>query len=148
MPSAAYLTHTHGACADFPSIRKILVNWLVEVIEDDGMKSETLFLAVNYLDRYLSKRPVPQDELQLVAITAILVASKHEELAPQSVQNLQNLVKSASHADSVQNLQNLVKPASQADSVQNLQNLVKSASHADVLNMEAQLLHTLDYSLT
>ena len=31
MANAAYKTHSHGACADFPSIRKILVNWLVEV---------------------------------------------------------------------------------------------------------------------
>lgn len=52
------------------------------------MKCETLYLAVNYLDRYLAKRVVAREELQLVGITAILVASKHEELAPQSVQNL------------------------------------------------------------
>ena len=57
MPTAPYITHSRGVCADFPSIRRILVNWLVEVIDDDDMKSETLFLAVNYLDRWHPQLP-------------------------------------------------------------------------------------------
>jgi len=57
MPTAPYITHTRGVCADFQSIRRILVNWLVEVIDDDDMKSETLFLAVNYLDRWHPQLP-------------------------------------------------------------------------------------------
>ena len=52
------------------------------------MKPETLFLAVNLLDRVLAKKRVDRQQLRLVGVTAILIASKHEELAPQGVQNL------------------------------------------------------------
>ena len=36
-------------------MRKILVNWLQEVNTEFQFKRETMYLAVNYLDRYLSK---------------------------------------------------------------------------------------------
>ena len=60
----------------------------MQVVEEAKMKSETLFLSVNYMDRLLSLIDMERDKLQLVGITSILVASKHEELAPQSVHNL------------------------------------------------------------
>lgn len=72
----------------FAAMRKILVEWLVEVVEEARMKCETLFLSVNYMDRLLAMTNIAREKLQLVGITSILVASKHEELAPQSVQNL------------------------------------------------------------
>lgn len=49
-----------------PLMRSILVDWLVEVAQEYRMCSDTLFLAVAYVDRYLSLRPVPRSQLQLV----------------------------------------------------------------------------------
>jgi len=47
--------------------------------------ADTLFLAVSYLDRYLSLRCVPRARLQLVGITCMLLAAKYEEIyAPQA----------------------------------------------------------------
>ncbi len=46
--------------------------------------SDTLFLAVSYLDRYLSLIPVTRNLLQLVGVTCLLLAAKYEEIyAPQ-----------------------------------------------------------------
>ena len=46
--------------------------------------ADTLFLAVSYLDRYLSLRAVPRARLQLVGVTCMLLAAKYEEIyAPQ-----------------------------------------------------------------
>lgn len=46
--------------------------------------SDTLFLAVSYLDRYLSLIPVTRTRLQLVGVTCLLLAAKYEEIyAPQ-----------------------------------------------------------------
>ena len=46
--------------------------------------ADTLFLAVSYLDRYLSLRVVPRARLQLVGVTCMLLAAKYEEIyAPQ-----------------------------------------------------------------
>jgi hypothetical protein len=49
---------------------------------------ETLYLTVNIIDRYLSIRSVTRKELQLVGISAMLIASKYEEIWPLEVGNL------------------------------------------------------------
>jgi hypothetical protein len=60
--------------------RGILVDWIVQVHYRFKMVPETLFMAVNFLDRFLSVQEVNRDKLQLVGITALLVASKYEEI--------------------------------------------------------------------
>lgn len=65
-------------------MRGILVDWLVEVAQEYKLVSETLFLAVNYIDRFLSCEVAPRRKLQLVGITCMLIAAKYEEIyAPQ-----------------------------------------------------------------
>lgn len=45
---------------------------------------ETLFLTTNLIDRYLALQSVERKNLQLVGMTAMLVASKYEEIwAPE-----------------------------------------------------------------
>lgn len=41
---------------------------------------ETLYLTVNLIDRFLSLQSVARKKLQLVGITAMLVACKYEEV--------------------------------------------------------------------
>lgn len=66
-------------------MRAILVDWLVEVAGEYKMHSDTLFLAVALVDRYLSVRAVPRGELQLAGVAAMWVAAKYEEIYPPSV---------------------------------------------------------------
>jgi len=67
-----------------PQMRAILVDWLVEVAEEYRLNTETLFLAVNYIDRFLSRVTVSKSQLQLVGVTCMFLASKYEEIyAPQ-----------------------------------------------------------------
>jgi hypothetical protein len=40
------------------------------------MFPETIFTVVTFIDRYLAKKTVPLGELQLVGITALLIAAK------------------------------------------------------------------------
>ncbi|XP_017572625.1 cyclin-A1 [Pygocentrus nattereri] len=68
------------------SMRVILVDWLVEVAEEYKLCSETILLAVNYLDRFLSCMSVLRGKLQLVGTAAILVAAKYEEIYPPEVE--------------------------------------------------------------
>jgi hypothetical protein len=65
--------------------RGILVDWMVQVHYRFKMVPETLFMAVNFLDRYLGLQEVGRDKLQLVGIAALLVASKYEEIYPPPV---------------------------------------------------------------
>uniref|UniRef100_A0A8D0BP04 Cyclin-A2 n=1 Tax=Salvator merianae TaxID=96440 RepID=A0A8D0BP04_SALMN len=67
------------------SMRAILVDWLVEVGEEYKLHTETLYLAVNYLDRFLSCMSVLRGKLQLVGTAAILLAAKYEEICPPEV---------------------------------------------------------------
>jgi G2/mitotic-specific cyclin-B, other len=61
-------------------MRSILVDWLVEVHLKFKLLPETLYLTVNILDRYLEKVIVTRNRLQLVGISAMMVASKYEEI--------------------------------------------------------------------
>ncbi|KAK9821103.1 hypothetical protein WJX81_004601 [Elliptochloris bilobata] len=81
-PSTSYMSAVQTDINQ--SMRGILVDWLVEVAQEYKLVADTLFLAVSYLDRYLSLRNVPRARLQLVGITCMLLAAKYEEIyAPQ-----------------------------------------------------------------
>lgn len=65
-------------------MRAILIDWLVEVHLKFKLYPETLYLTVNLIDRYLEKEEVLRQHLQLVGVTAMLIASKYEEIyAPE-----------------------------------------------------------------
>lgn len=68
-------------------MRAILIDWLVEVHLKFKLVPETLYLTVNLIDRYLEKVPVMREKLQLVGVTAMLVASKFEEIYAPEVQD-------------------------------------------------------------
>merc|ERR1719253_1664991 len=68
-------------------MRAILIDWLVEVHMKYGLKHETLFLAVNVIDRYLEKRRITRKKLQLVGVTGMLIAAKFEEIYPPEVRD-------------------------------------------------------------
>lgn len=57
------------------SMRSILVDLLVEVSEEYKLHRETLFLAVNYIDRFLSQMSVQRSKLQLVGAASMFLAS-------------------------------------------------------------------------
>ncbi|XP_004290902.1 PREDICTED: cyclin-A1-1 [Fragaria vesca subsp. vesca] len=67
-----------------PSMRAILVDWLVEVAEEYRLVPDTLYLTVNYIDRYLTGNPMNRQRLQLLGVACMMIASKYEEIcAPQ-----------------------------------------------------------------
>lgn len=72
-------------------MRGILVDWLVEVHTRFHLLPETLFLAVNIVDRFLSEKVVQLDRLQLVGITALFIASKYEEVLSPHVSNFRHV---------------------------------------------------------
>lgn len=67
------------------SMRTILVDWLVEVCEEYRLQSETLCLAISYIDRFLSFMSVVRAKLQLVGTAAMFIAAKYEEIYPPDV---------------------------------------------------------------
>jgi G2/mitotic-specific cyclin-B, other len=68
-------------------MRSILVDWLLEVHMKFRLEQETIYLCINILDRYLAITLVERNELQLVGVTALLLASKYEEIYPPEVKD-------------------------------------------------------------
>lgn len=65
-------------------MRAILIDWLIEVHNKFELLKETLYLTINIVDRFLASTNVSRKELQLVGISAMLMASKYEEIwAPE-----------------------------------------------------------------
>ncbi|KAI1752561.1 cyclin-like protein [Xylaria castorea] len=71
--------------------RGILIDWLIEVHTRFHLLPETLFLTINIIDRFLSKKVVQLDRLQLVGITAMFIASKYEEVLSPHVGNFKHV---------------------------------------------------------
>ena len=78
----------HGFMKNQPELnekmRTVLIDWMVEVHQKFKLLPETLYLAVNLLDRYIEKEKIPKNKLQLVGVSAMLIACKYEEIyAPE-----------------------------------------------------------------
>ncbi|KAK2416568.1 G2/mitotic-specific cyclin S13-7 [Trifolium repens] len=72
-------------------MRAILIDWLVDVHTKFDLSPETLYLTINIVDRFLAVKLVPRKELQLVGISAMLMASKYEEIWPPEVNDFVTL---------------------------------------------------------
>lgn len=97
-PNASYMDHQ----AEIQwSMRSVLMDWLVQVHNRFTLLPETLFLAVNYVDRFLSCKVVSLGKLQLVGATALFVAAKYEEINCPSVQEIVYMVDGAYTVDEI-----------------------------------------------
>ncbi|KAL2241015.1 UNVERIFIED_CONTAM: putative cyclin-A3-1 [Sesamum indicum] len=70
------------------NMRGILIDWLVEVAEEYKLLSDTLYLTVSYIDRFLSVNAINRQRLQLLGVSSMLIASKYEEISPPHVEDL------------------------------------------------------------
>lgn len=69
-----------------PRMRAILLDWLIEVCDVYKLHRETYYLAVDYIDRYLSgPRKISKNQLQLIGITCLFIAAKIEEIYPPKI---------------------------------------------------------------
>ncbi|KAF9616823.1 hypothetical protein IFM89_032673 [Coptis chinensis] len=69
------------------TMRGILIDWLVEVTEEYKLTSDTLYLTVYLIDRFLSHNYIVRQKLQLLGITCMLIASKYEEICAPRVED-------------------------------------------------------------
>lgn len=87
MPQHGYIKNVQSDVNE--KMRAILVDWLVDVHIRFKLLPETLFLTVNIVDRYLELNCVPRQRLQLVGTSAMLIASKYEEIYPPEVKEFE-----------------------------------------------------------
>lgn len=65
-----------------PHMRKIVADWMLEVTEEQKCSPEIFSLAMNYMDRVLSRVDIRKDQFQLLASVCIFLASKFKESNP------------------------------------------------------------------
>jgi cyclin B len=86
-------------------MRAILVDWLIQVHNRFSLLQETLYLTVSIIDRYLQSRPVPKAKLQLVGVTAMLIASKYEEMYAPEVRDFVYITANTYSSLDIQNME-------------------------------------------
>ena len=77
MPDYTYLTRQNEINE---KMRSILIDWLIDVHFKFGFTDETLFMTISIIDRYLSISQITRANFQLLGITALMIACKHEEI--------------------------------------------------------------------
>ncbi|CUM63030.1 uncharacterized protein PRCAT00000592001 [Priceomyces carsonii] len=80
-------------------MRGVLIDWVVQVHTRFNLLPETLFLTVNYIDRFLSKRKVSLSRFQLVGAVALFIAAKYEEINCPTVQEVAYMADNAYSVD-------------------------------------------------
>jgi Cyclin, N-terminal domain/Cyclin, C-terminal domain len=98
LPNAHYMDNQHEI--QWP-MRSVLMEWLVQVHHRFNLLPETLFLCVNYIDRFLSCKVVSLGKLQLVGATAIFIAAKYEEINCPSIQEIVYMVDNGYSIDEI-----------------------------------------------
>ncbi|CAD8121828.1 unnamed protein product [Paramecium sonneborni] len=68
-------------------MRSILIDWIEEVHMKFKLSPNSLYLAINLIDRYLSFNIVKRNKLQLVGVASLFISSKFEEIYPPNIKD-------------------------------------------------------------
>jgi len=71
-----------------PGMRRVVAEWMLEVVHEQRSQPEVFSLAVNLMDRFLCSCRVAKQQLQLAGSVCILIASKMRETCPIPGQTL------------------------------------------------------------
>lgn len=122
-------------------MRGILVDWLIEVHTRFHLLPETLFLAVNIIDRFLSAKVVQLDRLQLVGVTAMFIASKYEEVLSPHVANFRHVADDGFTEQEILSAERLMLSALDYNlSYPNPMNFLRRISKADNYDIQTRTL--------
>lgn len=79
-----------------PKVRQRLINWCIEISTQLKLLAETEYITVALIDRYFDRVQVKQQsQVQLIAVSAMLIASKYEEIYPPDISDLIHLTQNA-----------------------------------------------------
>lgn len=138
MPNPEYMDHQDDL--DW-SMRGVLVDWLIEVHTRFRLLPETLFLAVNIVDRFLSSKVVPLDKFQLVGVTAMFIASKYEEVLSPHIGNFVHVADNGFTVDEVLAAERYTLTALKYDlSYPNPMNFLRRISKADNYDIQTRTI--------
>lgn len=68
-------------------MRGICLDWIIECASRFKMDPATTFLTANILDRFLAKKAIRRERMQMVSMVALIVAAKYEEIYPPRIKD-------------------------------------------------------------
>ena len=83
---ADYLTKVQTEIKD--TSRAFLVEWIIDVHRKFKLMPETLYVTINVIDRFLAIQEIKKTQLHLLGVTALLIATKYEEIYPPELKDL------------------------------------------------------------
>ncbi|CCD22622.1 B-type cyclin CLB2 NDAI_0A04660 [Naumovozyma dairenensis CBS 421] len=121
--------------------RDILVNWLVKIHNKFGLLPETLYLAINIMDRFLCKELVQLDKLQLVGTSCLFIASKYEEVYSPSIKHFASETDGACTEDEIKEGEKFIlKTLEFSLKYPNPMNFLRRISKADDYDIQSRTL--------
>lgn len=72
-------------------MRCILIDWIISLQNKFFRKSNTLFLTINLIDRYLSQKSILRSKFQLLGVTSLFIAFKYEEIYMKNINDFVEL---------------------------------------------------------
>jgi cyclin B len=86
-------------------MRAMLIDWIIYVHFKFKLKSDTLFLTVWLIDRYLSEKQMKRGRLQLLGVTSMLISCKYEEIYSPEVFDFVYITESSYEKKDIINLE-------------------------------------------
>jgi len=61
-------------------MRSLLIDWIISICERLSISDDALYLSIYLIDRFLIASTISSTKIQLVGVTALLIAAKYEEV--------------------------------------------------------------------
>ena len=90
------------------TMRCILIDWIISLQNKFFRKSNTLFLTINLIDRYISKKPIHRTKFQLLGVTSLFIAYKYEEIYMKNINDFVDLTARAFDKTEILNMEKII----------------------------------------
>ena len=67
--------------------RAFLIEWVIDVHRKFRLVPEALYVCVNIIDQYMSKKKITKSQLHLLGVTTLMIAAKYEEIYPPKLRD-------------------------------------------------------------
>jgi hypothetical protein len=89
-------------------MRAILIDWLIDVHSKFNFKEETLYITIYIIDCYLSLKKIERCNLQLLGVTALFIACKHNEIVFRRLKEYAYITDNAYTEEEIIKMENII----------------------------------------
>ena len=67
--------------------RAFLIEWIIDVHRKFRLVPEALYVTQHIIDQYMSRKKLQKNQLHLLGVATLLIASKYEEIYPPDIRD-------------------------------------------------------------